>query len=42
VVRVTAPDRRRSTPNKLDTLVATAKPAHVMHRIEIVKGAAKA
>ena len=42
VVRVTVPDPKSIDAQQLDTLVATAKPAHVMHRIEIVKGAAKA
>ena len=42
VVRVTVPDPKAIDAQQLDTLVATAKPAHVMHRIEIVKGAAKA
>ena len=41
VVRVTVPDPKAIDAQQLDTLVATAKPAHVMHRIEIVKGAAK-
>lgn len=38
VVRVTVPDPKAIDTQRLDTLVATAKPAHVMHRIEIVKG----
>ena len=42
VVRVTVPDPKAIDTQRLDSLVATAKPAHVMHRIEIVKGAAKA
>lgn len=41
VVRVTVPDPKAIDAQRLDTLVAAAKPAHVMHRIEIVKGAAK-
>jgi phage tail-like protein len=42
VVRVTVPDPRAVDPGRLDALVAAAKPAHVMHRIELVKGAAPA
>ena len=42
VVRVTVPDPKAIDTQRLDSLVAAAKPAHVMHRIEIVKGAAKA
>ena len=38
VVRVTVPDPKAVDAQRLDALVATAKPAHVMHRIEIVKG----
>ena len=38
VVRVTVPDPKGVDAQRLDALVATAKPAHVMHRIEIVKG----
>ena len=41
VVRVTVPDPKAIDTQRLDSLVAAAKPAHVMHRIEIVKGAAK-
>ncbi|HEY4189967.1 MAG TPA: phage tail protein [Candidatus Limnocylindrales bacterium] len=42
VVRVTVPDPKAIDTQRLDTMVAAAKPAHVMHRIEIVKGSAKA
>jgi phage tail-like protein len=42
VVRVTVPDPRSVDATRLDALVAAAKPAHVMHRIELVKGAAPA
>ena len=41
VVRVTVSDPKAIDAQRLDQLVAAAKPAHVMHRIEIVKGAAK-
>jgi len=37
VVRVFVPDPKAIDPLRLDTLVGTAKPAHVEHRIEIVK-----
>ncbi len=40
VVRVTVPDPKAIDAVKLDTLVASAKPAHVLHRIEIAKGSA--
>ena len=40
VVRVRVPDPKAIDGNRLDALVAAAKPAHVMHRIELVKGAA--
>jgi phage tail-like protein len=40
VVRVTVPDPKSVDAVKLDALVAAAKPAHVMHRIELVKGSA--
>jgi len=40
LVRVTVPDPKGIDAVKLDALVAAAKPAHIMHRIEIVKGAA--
>jgi phage tail-like protein len=40
VVRVIVPDPKSIDAGKLDALVATAKPAHVLHRIEIVKGSA--
>lgn len=39
VVRVTVPDPKSVDAARLDALVAQAKPAHVLHRIEIVKGA---
>ncbi len=42
VVRVTVGDPKAIDAQRLDQLVAAAKPAHVLHRIEIVKGAAKA
>lgn len=42
VVRVTVRDPRSVDPVRLDALVAAAKPAHVPHRIELVKGAAPA
>jgi phage tail-like protein len=38
VVRVTVPDPRAVDATRLDALVAAAKPAHVPHRIELVKG----
>jgi len=38
VVRVTVPDPKAVDTTRLDALGAAAKPAHVMHRIEIVKG----
>lgn len=38
VVRVTVPDPRAVDAQRLDAVVAAAKPAHVLHRIEIVKG----
>ena len=40
VVRVRVPDPKSVDATRLDALVAAAKPAHVMHRIELVKGAA--
>jgi phage tail-like protein len=40
VVRVMVPDPKAVDAVKLDALVASAKPAHVMHRIELVKGPA--
>jgi phage tail-like protein len=40
VVRVTVPDPKAIDAGRLDALVAAAKPAHVMHRIELVKGPA--
>jgi hypothetical protein len=44
VVRVTVADPKAIDAQRLDALVSAAKPAHVLHRIEIVKGggAAKA
>lgn len=42
VVRITLADPKAVDPLRLDAVVARAKPAHVPHRIEIVKaGAAK-
>lgn len=41
VVRVTVPDPKAIDGQRLDALVMAAKPAHVPHRIEIVKGSAK-
>jgi phage tail-like protein len=38
VVRVTVPDPKAIDGTRLDALVAAAKPAHVLHRIEIAKG----
>ncbi|MEI7745680.1 MAG: phage tail protein [Chloroflexota bacterium] len=38
VVRVTVPDPKAVDTARLDALVAAAKPAHVLHRIELVKG----
>jgi phage tail-like protein len=38
VVRVTIPDPKGIDTGRLDALVSAAKPAHVLHRIEIVKG----
>jgi phage tail-like protein len=38
VVRLTVPDPKAIDANRLDAVVASAKPAHVMHRIELVKG----
>lgn len=40
VVRVTVSDPKAVDAGRLDALVAAAKPAHVMHRIELVKGPA--
>jgi phage tail-like protein len=37
VVRVTVDDPKAIDPARLDALVATAKPAHVGHRVEIAK-----
>ncbi len=42
VVRVTVPDPKSIDAGRLDALVSAAKPAHVLHRIEIVKGAGAA
>jgi phage tail-like protein len=41
VVRVTVPDPKGIDAGRLDALVAAAKPAHVLHRIELVKGSAR-
>ncbi len=38
VVRVTVSDPKAIDTGRLDALVSAAKPAHVLHRIEIVKG----
>ncbi len=38
VVRVTVRDPKAVDTGRLDALVAAAKPAHVLHRIELVKG----
>jgi len=38
VVRVTVPDPKAVDTTRLDAVVASAKPAHVLHRIELVKG----
>ena len=38
VVRVTVPDPKTIDATRLDAVVASAKPAHVLHRIELVKG----
>lgn len=40
VVRVTVPDPKAIDTARLDALVSAAKPAHVLHRIEIMKAAA--
>jgi phage tail-like protein len=40
VVRVTVPDPKAIDAGRLDTLVSAGKPAHVLHRIELVKGSA--
>jgi phage tail-like protein len=42
VVRVRVDDPKSIDPLRLDALVAAAKPAHVEHRVEIVKRSAKA
>jgi phage tail-like protein len=42
VVRVTVPDPKAVDAARLDMLVAAAKPAHVLHRIELVKGSVAA
>jgi phage tail-like protein len=41
VVRVHVSDPKAIDPLRLDALVAAAKPAHVEHRVEIVKGGAR-
>ena len=42
VVRVAVPDPKGVDAARLDALVTAAKPAHVMHRIEVVKGGGRA
>jgi phage tail-like protein len=42
VVRVTVPDPKAVDTTRLDAVVASAKPAHVLHRIELVKGSGAA
>ncbi len=42
VVRVSVADPKAVDTARLDAMVAAAKPAHVMHRIEIVKSAGAA
>lgn len=37
-IRVTVADTSAVDPRALDTLVAESKPAHVVHRLEVVKG----
>jgi phage tail-like protein len=39
LVRVTLEDPSAISPNRLEALVAAAKPAHVTHRVELVKRA---
>jgi phage tail-like protein len=41
VVRVRVDDPKALDPQRLDALVAAAKPAHVEHRVEIMKRSAK-
>jgi phage tail-like protein len=41
VVRVTVADPKAIDPARLDALVAAAKPAHVEHRVEILKAGAR-
>jgi phage tail-like protein len=36
-VRVTVPDADERTTKAIDAIVATAKPAHVVHRVEVVQ-----
>lgn len=36
-VRVTVPDADERTTKAIDSIVATAKPAHVVHRVEVVQ-----
>lgn len=36
-VRVTVPDASERTLKAIDSIVATAKPAHVVHRVEVVQ-----
>jgi phage tail-like protein len=40
VVRVTVPDPASVDAGRLDALVSAGKPAHILHRIELVKGSA--
>jgi phage tail-like protein len=40
VVRVTVPDPKAIDAARLDALVSAAKPAHVLHRIELIKATA--
>jgi len=42
LVRVSVPDPKTVDVGRLDRLVATAKPAHVPHRVEVVKATATA
>ena len=38
VVRISVPDPKTVDTSRVDALVAAAKPAHVLHRVEVVKG----
>lgn len=42
VVRISVPDPKSVDASRVDALVAAAKPAHVPHRVEVVKGKAPA